>query len=232
MEPKEAAKGVEVTNTYQDQELRNMGVWWKGERTDCSVMQRRYDSYAQTNSYGLDRRPKMIETVEAVFSQVVPESILKGAKILDIACGRGLLLDAAARKGAKELVGMDISEGMLGLAENNLSKYRPGCNIRLLPGNMLALDALFRGEEKSFDIITIANVLVFYKDEEIAIILSQAARLLKDGGYLIILTRTNDKETLFITPDNDNLDEMAESFISKLKTAALLILDFLFLMKK
>jgi ubiquinone/menaquinone biosynthesis C-methylase UbiE len=107
-----------------------------------------------------------------------------GERVLDLACGTGLVtFKAAERVGPSgHIVGVDISTGMLAQAHAKLK----GCtlnNIQFHKHSITELDSLPELQEHTFDAITCASALVLLPGPEAAI--KQWAEYLKPGGRLI-----------------------------------------------
>src|SRR5689334_7732017 len=92
-----------------------------------------------------------------------------GLRLLDIACGSGLALQLAARKGAA-VAGLDASEALVAIARARI----PNADLRV--GDMFALPF----PDASFDAATSFNGI--WKGCEAA--LSEARRVLVPGGRL------------------------------------------------
>lgn len=125
----------------------------------------RYDVITVLLSYGLDRRWKrrLIE-----LAAVGPTD-----RVLDLACGTGDLLFAAAEK-ARRAVGLDITHRMLQLAQQRGSTF-------LITGDMLTLP--FPGA--SFDVITTGYGLRNVPSLDAA--LREIHRVLTSGGRFLSL---------------------------------------------
>jgi ubiquinone/menaquinone biosynthesis C-methylase UbiE len=98
----------------------------------------------------------------------------RSSKILDIGAGTGYYIDQLSRNGA-EVVGLDVSEGMLRQARKRL-----GLSARLVQGD--ACDLPFADD--SFDAVLATRV--FSHIPELARPLSEIRRVLRLGGALIV----------------------------------------------
>ena len=101
----------------------------------------------------------------------VAEPFARGKRILELGCGTGLILSRLARV-ASHASGIDVSAGM---AEK--AKAR-GLDVRL--GSVTELPY----ESESFDMVYSFKVLAHVPDIELA--LSEAARVTKPGGHLLL----------------------------------------------
>ncbi|KAF2097067.1 protein-L-isoaspartate O-methyltransferase [Rhizodiscina lignyota] len=112
--------------------------------------------------------------------------IQPGDQVLDLACGTGLItFDTANRVGPSgKVIGVDVSEGMLGVAQaKKQQKGDRAANIELFLHDIADLDGLPDLKEKQFDVITCASALVLLKDANAA--LAVWTRYLRPGGKLI-----------------------------------------------
>ena len=104
-------------------------------------------------------------------------------RILDVACGTGDSTIAIAKTAAagSEVVGVDISEGMMALVEGKAEKAGVGDRIRLQVADGEALPY----EEGTFDRVTCAFGIRNFEHKEKG--LSEFLRVLKPGGKAVIL---------------------------------------------
>jgi ubiquinone/menaquinone biosynthesis C-methylase UbiE len=98
----------------------------------------------------------------------------KNNKILDVACGTGMHADLLQKEGF-DVAGFDISEDMLREAKKKNSK------ISFIKGDMKKLDL----NEKFGTIICFFNSILYNKDEEMKITLTNFYNHLEKGGILI-----------------------------------------------
>ena len=134
----------------------------------------RYDFITRFLSYGQDRRWKrrLIDRAR----------LTKADRVLDLACGTGDLLSAAASR-ARSAVGLDLTHRMLQLASARLAA-RCGAGLfgpRLITGDMLALPF---GTSR-FDVVTIGYGLRNVPDIQRAI--AEIHRVLADDGRMLSL---------------------------------------------
>jgi demethylmenaquinone methyltransferase / 2-methoxy-6-polyprenyl-1,4-benzoquinol methylase len=134
----------------------------------------RYDFITTFLSYGQDRRWKT--------RLIALANLQAGDRVLDLACGTGDLVFAAARR-ARHGVGLDVTHRMLELAASK----RPR-NVALVTGDMLALPF----DDARFDVVTTGYGLRNVPDLQQAI--REIARVLAPGGRLLSLD--------FNRPDN------------------------------
>jgi ubiquinone/menaquinone biosynthesis C-methylase UbiE len=100
-------------------------------------------------------------------------------KVLDVACGSGeferLIL---AENPSQHIVGVDISEKMIELAQQKLQSYS-NVDFQLASASALPFN------DASFDTVISANSFHYFDDPNVA--LNEMKRLLKPNGNLIIL---------------------------------------------
>ena len=110
---------------------------------------------------------------------------LRGARVLDVGCGGGLLSEAMAREGARVL-GLDLSPELIDIAKLHRLESTQGGAILDLEYRVQAVEALADAEPASFDAITCMEMLEHVPEP--GSILEACARLLKPGGRLFVST--------------------------------------------
>ncbi len=110
---------------------------------------------------------------------------LNGKKLLDLGCGTGEHLSLYLQRGAREVIGVDLSASMLKQAEENLSKLKKttphfSAKFRLYQQSMDNLEIL---SENDFDIIT--SSFAFHYIADFPALLEQIKQKLKPNGTLI-----------------------------------------------
>lgn len=111
----------------------------------------------------------------------VRESVqLKGARVLDLGCGGGLLSEALAREGAS-VVGIDLASDVLAVASLHLHESGQSVDYR-----ETSAEALAAAEPASFDAICCMEMLEHVPDP--ASVMRACATLLKPGGRLFAST--------------------------------------------
>ena len=115
------------------------------------------------------------------------EHVATGERVLDVGCGDGRfageLLDAGA-----QVLGIDVAEEPLRRARAR----RPELDVRLVP------DAgPWQLEDSSFDVVWAGEVIEHVADTSAW--LSEARRVLRSGGSLVLSTPAHDRLTLLAT---------------------------------
>ncbi|MCZ8113696.1 bifunctional 2-polyprenyl-6-hydroxyphenol methylase/3-demethylubiquinol 3-O-methyltransferase UbiG [Silanimonas sp.] len=110
---------------------------------------------------------------------------LRGARVLDVGCGGGLLSEAMAREGARVL-GLDLSPELIDIAKLHRLESTQGGAILDLDYRVQAVESLADAEPGTFDAITCMEMLEHVPEP--GSILEACARLLKPGGRLFVST--------------------------------------------
>ena len=113
---------------------------------------------------------------EEVISIILDNAgIREGTKVLDIACGTGVLIGDYLKRGAASVTAVDISPEMIQIAE---SKF-PQENVTFLCG-----DAEEAEPGENFDAVVIYNALPHFSDP--GKLIAHLSGLLKPGGILTV----------------------------------------------
>ncbi len=142
-----------------------------------------YDGLNRVISFGIDVkwRKKVVKLVHKIRPQ----------KILDVATGTGDLAINLAKTGAKEIVGLDISSGMLEVGKTKIKSKNLDTTINMIIGD--SEDLPF--EENYFDAITVAFGVRNFEHLEKG--LSEIFRVLKPGGLFVVLETSVPTKTPF-----------------------------------
>lgn len=100
--------------------------------------------------------------------------IKKGTRVLDVACGTGVLFPDLLERGAL-VTGIDISAEMIKIAK---TKFRDK-KIKIICGDVECMES-----EELFDIVVVYNAFPHFSDPEKLI--DELAALTKPGGYLTV----------------------------------------------
>lgn len=115
---------------------------------------------------------------------------MKGARILDVGCGGGILAESMAARGA-DVTGIDLSEKPLSVAA--LHGLESGVQVRY---ERIAAEDIAAREPGSFDVVTCMEMLEHVPDP--SAIVRACATLLKPGGQVFFSTiNRNPKAYLF-----------------------------------
>lgn len=141
---------------------------------------KRYDFLNHFLSLGIDKiwRKKAVNMLK----EVKPE------RILDLASGTGDFAIESLRLNPKEIIGMDISEGMLEVGRQKMKKHGYGKVISMRLGD--SEDLPF--EDNYFDALTVGFGVRNYENLEKG--LAEMLRVVRPGGKLIILEFSKPKK--------------------------------------
>lgn len=132
-----------------------------------------YDGLNRVISFGIDI--KWRKKVVALVRNKNPKNIL------DIATGTGDLAINLAETNADEIIGLDISDGMLEVGRKKIATQHLSDKIKMINGDSEALPF----ENDTFDAITVAFGVRNFENLEKG--LSEIFRVLKSGGIFVIL---------------------------------------------
>jgi demethylmenaquinone methyltransferase/2-methoxy-6-polyprenyl-1,4-benzoquinol methylase len=140
-----------------------------------------YDSLNRVISFGIDVkwRKKVLQLV----TKTNPE------KILDIATGTGDLAILMAGTGAKKIIGLDISTGMLEVGVKKIEEKKLSQTIEMVLGDSENMPF----EADFFDAITVAFGVRNFEHLEKG--LAEILRVLKPGGIFVILETSVPEKT-------------------------------------
>ena len=132
-----------------------------------------YDGLNRVISLGTDVkwRKKVVALIEATN----PDSVL------DIATGTGDLAIQMVNTGAQQIVGLDLSEGMLSVGRKKIAEKDLDSKIEMIQGDSENLPF----EANSFDAITVAFGVRNFENLEKG--LEEIFRVLKPGGIFVVL---------------------------------------------
>jgi demethylmenaquinone methyltransferase/2-methoxy-6-polyprenyl-1,4-benzoquinol methylase len=132
-----------------------------------------YDGLNRVISFGIDIkwRNKVVQLV----ADAQPKNIL------DIATGTGDLAINLTRTNASQIIGLDISEGMLDVGRQKILKKELHNTIDMVVGDSENLPF----DDNAFDAITVAFGVRNFENLEIG--LAEILRVLKPGGIVVIL---------------------------------------------
>ena len=137
------------------------------------TISKEYDGLNRVISFGID--VKWRNNVVDIIAKT------KADRILDIATGTGDLAINLAKTNAKEIIGLDISNGMLEVGRKKIAHKKLDDKIKLILGDSENIPF----EDNSFDAITVAFGVRNFEDLEKG--LSEILRVLKPNGTFVIL---------------------------------------------
>ncbi len=105
---------------------------------------------------------------------------LRGARVLDVGCGGGLLAEGLARAGAT-VTAIDLSPSMIEVARLHALSERLDIDYRVESAGALAVR-----QPGAFDVVTCMEMLEHVPDP--AAVLAELARLVRPGGSLFVST--------------------------------------------
>lgn len=154
---------------YKDSELNKK----KQVEKMFDTISTNYDGLNRVISFGID--VKWRKKVVTLVGNTNPDAVL------DIATGTGDLAINLTKTGAKKIVGLDLSEGMLAVGRKKIREKNLSEQIEMVQGDSEALPF----EDGSFDAITVAFGVRNFEDLEKG--LSEIYRVLKPGGIFVVL---------------------------------------------
>jgi 2-polyprenyl-6-hydroxyphenyl methylase/3-demethylubiquinone-9 3-methyltransferase len=117
---------------------------------------------------------------------------LRGKRVVDVGCGGGILSESMAQRGAAEVLGIDMAERPLKVAQ--LHAMEGGvANLRY---RQVAAEALAAEQPGQFDVVTCMEMLEHVPQP--ASVVQACAQLVKPGGWVFFSTiNRNPKSFLF-----------------------------------
>lgn len=137
------------------------------------TISKNYDGLNRVISFGID--VKWRKKVVAILKKEHPESIL------DIATGTGDLAIALVKTGAKKIIGLDISPGMLAVGQEKVTSKKMDKTIEMVVGDS---EELSFGDD-TFDAVTVSFGVRNFETLETG--LAEILRVLKPKGTLVVL---------------------------------------------
>lgn len=137
--------------------------------------------------------------LEEILALLAPQP---GARILDLACGRGWLTIPMALRGF-QMTGYDLSDAMLTSAQE--SAQQANAQIEWLRGDMRSLPA---GWTAAFDAVTLtlSEFGCFDDESDNQRVLAEARRVLRDGGRFLLDIVVNRDELILNGDRNSSFD--------------------------
>lgn len=153
-----------------------------------------YDNIAKEYTSTEDDRLERTYVIDPNFLDAVGN--VKGKAILELACGGGKFSKKFMEEGAKEFVGVDLSEEMIKIAKDKA--IQDGLNIKYLVGDVAKL-----GKMGEFDLVVAAFLLHYSKTKEELLNMCKNIFLnLKEGGkFIAINTNPMNKISFWDDPE-------------------------------
>lgn len=137
------------------------------------TISKEYDGLNRVISFGID--VKWREKVVKIVGETTPN------KVLDIATGTGDLAINLVSTNANEIIGLDISSGMLEIGKKKIASKKLDNKISMVIGDSENLPF----ENDTFDAITVAFGIRNFENLELG--LAEILRVLKPNGLFVIL---------------------------------------------
>ena len=152
-------------------------IWGKDFSTDSTTVENDYDTFAETGTYDetFDQWGYVgPQTAAAILRNYVPID----SRVLDAACGSGLTGTALHDLGYRHIEGIDISAGLLALAEQT------GAYQRVQRVDMQVFPLPFEDDE--YDAVNFIGALTYFETNEI---LRDLCRIVRRGGHVVFSQR-------------------------------------------
>ena len=128
-----------------------------------------FDSWAEVWDEHMVIDEKIIRTI------LDSAGVKKGKKVLDVACGTGVLFSYYLDRNVSSITGIDISPKMIEITKNKFDQN----NIEIICNNAMTYDF-----QEKYDCIIIYNAFPHFKDPEALI--GHLSEYLNEGGTLTI----------------------------------------------
>jgi len=153
---------------------KDSGLGKKAQVTKMfNTISKNYDGLNRVISFGIDT--KWRKNVVEILKKEKPQSIL------DIATGTGDLAIAMIKTGAKKIIGLDISPGMLAVGKEKVTKKKLDNTIEMVVGDSEKLTF----EDNFFDAVTVSFGVRNFETLETG--MAEILRVLKPNGTLVVL---------------------------------------------
>jgi SAM-dependent methyltransferase len=143
--------------------------------------QRRFAFGLNWQSFIATVTDESIAEARSGLNRLFPDGELQGRSLLDIGCGSGLSMLAAAQLGARPVYGVDIDANSVAATGALLSRHLTAGDWTARPADVFDLDP---GAEGMFDIVYSWGVL--HHTGNLTGAIRKAASLVAPGGYLAI----------------------------------------------
>lgn len=155
---------------------------------DVDTIARLWDYYAR-------HEPYRGQYFSDIFGQSILHNsrlpLLRQLKVLDFGCGPGFMLDKLRALGARWVyTGIDFSSASISALRTKgigTSLFEAGIHVTELPSQL---------PNRTFDVVLIIEVIEHLSDNELFATLTEARRLLKPGGHIVVTTPNNEDLSL------------------------------------
>jgi len=130
------------------------------------------------NSKSYSQNPKEIRKF---FNHYFSDKEIKGKKILDAGCRVGDYSVILAEKGAKGVVGVDLSEECIKVAND---RYKTNKKLRFFQGDISNLKKL---KDSEFDVVVCVGTIFYLSPENMEKALNEFVRVTKPNGTILVL---------------------------------------------
>ena len=192
---------IDYTKTAEEDWAESWKAFFKPERIGRSlVVKPSWEFYESRDrdvileidpgmAFGTGTHPTTAMCLELIESYLKP-----GNSFLDVGTGSGILMVAAAKLGAKRMMGIDKDPVAVGIAENNMALNR-------IPRRLYQVEAgdMSHGINSRFDMV-VANILT----EVILSLLDGLNAVIAENGIIILSGITEPKKDLVLEKMGDN----------------------------
>lgn len=136
----------------------------------------------------------------AKLDAIVTLANVGGKRVADIGCGTGVLFPALFSHGAREVLGIDLSDKMIEKAREKYSNP----SLHLVAGDLFAV------EETGFDVITLYCAYPHFPDKDA--LFRKVCDMLVPGGRLMI-AHSESKETINARHSGGKVEELSDRLL-------------------
>lgn len=151
-----------------------MGSWKDSAKTQFDSWSRSYDRSVLQRIFFRPSHELILNTL----------SVSQGDRVLDIGCGTGVFACRLAEQMGAQVVGLDISDGMLNQARHNATGLDGQVEFVLGDSEHLPFD------DDNFDLVTCVHSFHHYPNK--IRVLSEIHRVLRDNGRVAIVDGNRD----------------------------------------
>ncbi len=152
--------------------------WLKIEHKDKKSLQDTYNEISKDGKY--DDYVNFSKRAEALKKMLVDYDFTD-KNVLDLACGTGAFISAVIDKNPAEVVGVDLTQGMLAVAQKRFAN-QPA--VKLINSSFMTVDL----PPNHFDYILLANAARYIPSGQEAMFFGNVDRWLAANGTFIILS--------------------------------------------